>query len=262
MDKTRRLSRIFKKDGRALIVAIDHGTYNGASPGIEDMGEAIRRIVEGGADAAIVNMGVARKYAAELAEIGLIARLDIPPTYLAEGHHSTAVFEADYALKLGADAVIINGGIGSNVEERSLPAIAKVVSYCESIGMPVCGEVLPGGFDADFGLRTVENIARCNRIVNELGVDFIKSAYAPGYEKVIGETFCPIVILGGPKTNDQKEYLANIKKALEEGVSGVAMGRNIWGAEDPVRMTRALAALIHHNATVDEAYDILRGVKA
>lgn len=261
MDKTRRLRRIFMKDHRALIVAIDHGTFNGASPGIENPGNTIRKIVEGGADAAIVNLGTAKKFAEELSETGFIARLDIPPTYLADGHHSTLVYEAEYAMRLGADAVIVNAGIGKHVEERALPAIAEVVSYCDSIGMPVCGEVLPGGFDADFNLRTVENIARCNRIVCELGVDFIKAAYAPGYEKVIEETFCPVVILGGPKTKDQKEYLENIRKALNEGISGVAMGRNIWGAEDPVKMTKALAALIHKNASADEAFDILKGGK-
>lgn len=259
MDKTRRFRRIFKKDNRALIVAIDHGTYNGASPGIENLGITIRRLIDGGADAAIVNIGAAKKYAEELSEIGFIARLDLPPTYLTEGHHSTLVYEAEYAMRLGADAVIVNGGIGKGVEERSLPAIAEVVSYCDSIGMPVCGEVLPGGFDADFGLRTLENIARCNRIVSELGVDFLKSAYVPGYKKVIEEVFCPVVILGGPKTNDQREYLENIKIALNEGVSGVAMGRNVWGAEDPVNMTRALAALIHKNASTEEAYEILKG---
>jgi DhnA family fructose-bisphosphate aldolase class Ia len=164
-------------------------------------------------------------------------------------------------MKLGADAVIVNASIGKGVEERSLPAIAQVTQYCDSIGMPVCGEVLPGGFDADFSLRTVENLARCNRIVCELGTDFIKSAYVPGYKKVIEETFCPIVILGGPKNKDQREYLTNIKTALDEGVSGVAMGRNIWGAEDPLKMTKALAAIIHQNASVDEAFDILKGGK-
>ena len=258
MDKTRRLRRIFMKDHRALIVAIDHGTFNGASPGIENPGNTIRKIVEGGADAAIVNLGTARKFAEELSEIGFIARLDIPPTFLAGGHHSTLVYEAEYAMRLGADAVIVNVGIGRDVEEMALPAVAKVVSYCDGIGMPVCGEVIPGGFDADFNLRTVENIARCNRIVCELGADFIKAPYAPGYKKVIEETFCPIVILGGPKTKDQKEYLKSIKIALDEGVSGVAMGRNVWGTEDPVKMTKALAVLIHQNASVDEASDILR----
>lgn len=261
MDKTRRLRRIFKKDHRSLIVAIDHGTFNGASPGIENPGKTIRNIVEGGADAAIVNLGTAKKFAEELSEIGFIARLDIPPTFLAGGHHSTLVFEAEYAMKLGADAVIVNVGIGKGVEETSLPAIAKVASYCDSIGMPVCAEVIPGGFDADFNLRTVENIARCNRLACELGPDFIKAPYVAGYKKVIEETFCPVVILGGPKAKDQKEYLQNLKSALDEGVSGVAMGRNVWGAENPVNMTRALAALIHHNKSVDEAFDILNGGK-
>ncbi|WP_025640411.1 class I fructose-bisphosphate aldolase [Schnuerera ultunensis] len=259
MDKTRRMSRIFKGNGKSLIVAMDHGTFNGASPAIENPGETIKKIVKGGADAAIVNLGVAKKFAKELAPIGLIARLDMPPTFLGKGHDSTLIFDVEYALRLGADAVIINVGIGNGVEHKAIPALAKVVNYCDSVGMPLCAEVIPGGFDAGMAIRTLENVARCNRIVCELGPDFIKTPYVPGFKKVVKETFCPLVILGGPKTDNPEEFLGLIKNSLDEGALGVAMGRNIWGAEDPVNMTRAIASLIHENASVDEAYGILKG---
>ncbi|HCR83672.1 MAG TPA: deoxyribose-phosphate aldolase, partial [Lachnospiraceae bacterium] len=52
--KERRLNHIFKPDGKALIVAMDHGTFNGASPGLEHPGETISQIIEGGADSALV----------------------------------------------------------------------------------------------------------------------------------------------------------------------------------------------------------------
>lgn len=259
MDKTRRMSRIFKEDGKSLIVAIDHGTFNGASPGIENPGRTIEKIVKGGADAAIVNLGVAKRFAKELAPIGFIARLDMPPTFLGEGHDSRLIYEAEYALRLGADAVIVNVGIGNGVEYSAISALAKVVSYCDSVGMPVCAEVIPGGFDAGMDIRTLENVARCNRIVCELGPDFIKTPYVPGFEKVVNETFCPLVILGGPKTDNLKEFLSSIKDSLDEGVLGVAMGRNIWSGEDPVNITRAIASIIHEDANIEEAYQILKG---
>ena len=106
--KTRRMNHIFKEDGKALIVAMDHGTFNGAAPGLEHPGETLQQIAEGGADAVLCNFGVARKFAKELAPLGYIARLDLPPTYMGQGHDSRLVFDAEYALRMGADAVPIN----------------------------------------------------------------------------------------------------------------------------------------------------------
>ena len=102
--KTRRMNHIFKEDGKALIVAMDHGTFNGAAPGLEHPGETLQQIAEGGADAVLCNFGVARKFAKELAPLGYIARLDLPPTYMGQGHDSRLVFDAEYALRMGADA--------------------------------------------------------------------------------------------------------------------------------------------------------------
>jgi DhnA family fructose-bisphosphate aldolase class Ia len=35
------------------------------------------------------------------------------------------------------------------------------------------------------------------------------------------------------------------------------VGRNVWGAENPTKMTEALSAVIHGGATVDEALKLL-----
>lgn len=258
MSKIRRLNHIFKEDGKALIVALDHGTYNGASPGLECPGETIEQIIEGGADAALVNFGVARRFAKELAPIGYIARLDLPPTYMGQGHDSRLTFKAEYAMRMGADAVMVNVGQGVGVEEITYPHLAETISFCDSIGMPVCAEPVPGGFDAGKEFKTLDNIARGARIACEIGCDFIKTAYAPGFERVVKETFVPLVVLGGAKTNDEKEFLASIKDAMDQGASGVAIGRNVWGIGNTVNMTRALAAIIHKNVSVEEAYEILK----
>lgn len=259
VEKTRRMRRIFKKDGKTFIVAMDHGTVDGALPGIEKPGETIEKIIKGGADAVIVNVGVAKKFADKLTDIGLILRLDVPPTFLNEGHETRLIYEAEYALKLGADAVIVYVGVGKEVENTAFSALGRVVKYCDEVGLPVCAEVVPGGFDGDISLRTLDNIAKTTRIVCELGADFIKAPYVKGFEKVTQETFCPIVILGGPKKEDEMGFLAMISDSISEGGKGVAMGRNIWGHRDPLNMTRAVAALIHQGIKAEEAYQILKG---
>ncbi len=255
------MNHIFKADGKALIVAMDHGSYNGANAGLEDMGKAIEGIIEGGADATIVNFGVARKYARELASIGYIARLDLPRTYMGQGFESRLIFDAEYAMRMGADGVILNVAQGAGVEEITYPNLAETISYCDSIGMPVCAESSPGGFDAGGDFKTLDNIARGARIASEIGCDFVKTGYTQGFERVVKETFLPIVVLGGAKTNDQKEFLASIKDAMDCGAKGVAIGRNVWGNGNTIAMTRALGAIIHGNASVEEAYEILKSVK-
>lgn len=258
MEKTRRMNRIFRKNGKALIVAMDHGTFNGAAPGLEQPGKVIEQMVEGGADGILANIGMARFFAKELSGTGLIARLDLPPTILGQGHDSRLVYSADLALNMGADAVIVNGGMGVGVEETTFPNIAEVVELCSTNGLPVVGEMVPGGFDADKSFRTLDNLRMGARIACEMGVDFIKSPYLPGFEKVVGECFCPLVVLGGARTDNQVEFLSSIKDAMNSGAAGVAIGRNIWGAPDPLKMTQALCAIIHGDAEVEEAAEILK----
>lgn len=258
MDKTRRMRRIFRRDGKSLIVAMDHGTNAGAVKGLEQPGKVIEAVVEGGADAIIANMGFAKRFASELADVGFIARMDIAPTMIGRGHESRLMYEAEYALKMGADGVIVNGGPGVGVEEETLPNIAAVVELCDTLGLPVVGEMSPGGFDSDPELRTLDNIVLGARIAAELGVDFVKTIYKPGFEQVVEGCFCPVVVLGGARADDTRAFFASIVDALSSGGAGVAIGRNVWGAENPAAMARALAAIIHDGADTDTAWDICR----
>jgi len=260
MGKTRRINKILAKDGRSFVVAMDHGTNGGPVPGLEQPSRVIEQVVEGGADAIISNVGFARKFSREMAGVGLILRMDIPPTMSGDrnDHESRLVYGVDIALKLGADAVIVNGGPGAG-EKDSLASIAAVVRACEGTGMPVVGEVVPGGFDADPIYKNLENLILGARIVSELGVDLIKIAYKPGFEKVVEGAFCPVFVLGGSKSNNPADFLSSISDAFISGASGVAIGRNVWGADNPVNMTRALAAIIHQQVSVQEAVAILKG---
>jgi DhnA family fructose-bisphosphate aldolase class Ia len=162
----------------------------------------------------------------------------------------------EYAVKLGADAVIINGGPGAGVEESSLPAISAAVMRADEYGLPVIGEIVPGGFDSDPSFRTVEHIALGVRLASELGVDIIKTPYLPGFERIAESSYCPVVVLGGVKTKDTVKFLESIKDAMDAGAAGVAIGRNVWGAERPERMAAALAAIIHDGADGERAAGI------
>lgn len=260
MSTTRRLNHIFAPDGRALIVAIDHGLIDGPCPGWEDPAATIDKIVEGGADAVLTSYGIANRFADELSRVGLIIRGDGAATNLggpSDGSASSLFFTAEEALRLGADAMVVTALPGSPKEEATLRNLSEMVRAAHRWGIPVLGEMVPGGFDSPPELRGTEAIAMAARLGAELGADFIKAPYSAGFEEVTSKCFRPVVILGGSKKGSEAEMLTDIAAALDAGARGVAIGRNIFQASDPVAMTRAVAALIHDGVSVAEAAAML-----
>lgn len=243
---TRRMKRIFRTDGRALIVAMDHGLIDGPCAGLEQPGETIAKIAAGGADAILTSYGVARRFAGELAGLGLILRVDGGATSLGNSSGPGATFfGVEEALRLGADAVAVSAFPGSPVEVESLERLAHVIAAAHSWGMPVMAEMVPGGFDSPPDKRTPEAIALAVRVGAELGADFVKTPYTPGFERVVSTCYVPVVVLGGAKRGNEAAMLADIQAAIDAGGAGVAIGRNIFQAEDPAVMTAAVAQVVH-----------------
>jgi DhnA family fructose-bisphosphate aldolase class Ia len=96
------------------------------------------------------------------------------------------------------------------------------------------------------------------RLGAELGADFIKAPYCDNYEVVTSSTYVPVVILGGSK-GSERDMLVNIRDSLDAGGTGVAIGRNVFQCDNPTAMTAAIVALVHDDATVDQALAILNG---
>ena len=253
---SRRINRIFRPNGRALIVAMDHGNFCGVMPGLSDPGQVIREVVAGGADAILTTFGVAKNYAASFGRAGLLVRLDSGKTILAEeGREWPLRYSVEDAVRLGADGVGCMGFPGSSFEQQTLVNLAQVASDCRRWGMVLLAEMLPGGFEK-FDLHTPENIALAARFGAELGADLIKTKFSGSVESfsdVVAGCYRPIVVLGGTKAESEREVLEFVKKAIDAGGAGVAMGRNVWQHERPRQFARALSAIIHEDATVDEA---------
>jgi class I fructose-bisphosphate aldolase len=243
---TRRMNRIFREDGKALIVALDHGLIDGPKQGLERPGTIIAQVAAGGADAILTSYGVAQRFARELAPLGFILRLDGGATSLGDsGGPGSLFFGVEAALKLGADAVAISAFPGSPVEVASLERLAHVIEAAHGWGLPVMAEMVPGGFDSPPEMRTVHAVALAVRVAAELGADFVKTPYVAGFETVAASCYVPVVVLGGAKRGNEAIMLADIRGAMAAGGAGVAIGRNIFQADDPAAMTAAVAAIVH-----------------
>lgn len=249
----RRLKRIFRADGRALIVALDHGLTEGPARGLEAPAALLAQVTAGGADAVLTSYGLATRHEDELAALGLILRLDVGGTQLGQMGPGIPFYSVDDALRIGADAVAVSAFPGTPQESSTMQFLAQTIAAGHMRGLPVLAEMQPGGFDAPPERRSLEAVALSARVAAELGADWVKVPYAEGFERVVATTYVPVVILGGAKANAPTVIFASVQAAIQGGAAGVAIGRNIFQAEDPQAMVAALAAIVHAGADAREA---------
>lgn len=251
--KSRRMKRIFRENGRALIVAMDHGSFMNVLPDNADPGRTIDEVREGGADAILTTMGIASTFLDRIGRMSLIMRVDGSGSQL----DKDAVFEQRYtiedALRIGADAVAAMGFPGVN-QGQTLHNLARIAGQCIAWNIPLLAEMMPGGFDA--AMHTPENITLASRIGAEVGADIIKTLYtgdAESFSYLTKGVFAPVVVLGGGKKESDQDLLTMVHNAVHSGAAGVAVGRNVWRHHNTRGIVRALARIIHEDASVDDA---------
>jgi class I fructose-bisphosphate aldolase len=243
-----RLQRIFAQDARAVVIAMDHG-LPGMSPlaALGQPGQLIDAIAAGGADAILTTPGVAAHFAPHIGRLGLVMRLDGGATTLSTSFgEMQLIASVEDALKAGADAVAVMGFCGTEDESSSLKTLGQVAVECRRLGVPLMAEMLPLGYQ---GKPTAAQVATAARIGAEMGADIIKTKYVgppEGFQAVTEACFVPVLMLGG-SARSFEGLLDETRDALKVGVAGVAIGRNVWQADDVTGATRALVEVVHRS---------------
>lgn len=260
--KSHRWNRIFRKDGRTVIFAMDHAAAFGLMPGIEKPGEVIAKVQAGGADVILTTFGIVKNFSKQIGNMSIVLRLDGGTTKLAQSPAAgSMVYNVYDALRLGAEAVGVMGMPGSQFENETLPYLSEIISQGQEWDMPVMAEMLPGGFENPGKFWTPENIGHACRIGSELGVDFIKTTYSGDpvtWKNITSQIYVPIVVLGGGKSKEPADLLTDIYNSIQAGAAGVAVGRNIYQHPHPDKVTAAITAIVHDNATVDQALEFMK----
>lgn len=247
--KQRRQYRIFGDDGRAVIVAMDHALPNGEGPPNAD---GLDPVMEGSPDAVLTSWHLALRGVDKLRNAGLIIRVDGGITSIGEpveNDSSGVMVRTEVAAALGADAVVVMATPGSIDEHVSLIRLADVRAECETLGLPVMAEVIPGGFGMSVPWST-ENIIRSSRIAVEAGADFIKTicpSDAEGMTSLMEAIPVPVVVLGGPKMESEDDVVDLARRSVQAGGAGIAFGRNVWGSADPANLVRRLEDAVHNS---------------
>lgn len=253
-----RLGRVFKKDGKVLICAMDHGSFAGPMKGIENPKETIHKIIEGGADAFLLTPGIVKNFYEEIVgKVSFILRIDGGQTvYCKKRGAPVLISSVEEAVRLGADGVVTISFIGIENEREEFKTLGEVVKKCNDFGMPLLAEILPEPNEKIKTQYDVEAIKVAARVGAELGADFIKTNYTGDpktFKEVVKTCPIPIVIAGGPKLESDLQVLSVVKGAMEAGAAGIAFGRNIWQHENPKALVKALSKIIHENASIEEA---------
>ncbi len=248
-----RLSKIIKpKDSRTVMLAVDHGYFMGPTTGLEQIDKSIVPLIPY-ADTLMLTRGALRNYIPPETDVPIVLRVSGGTSILnKELLHEGIIASMEDAIRLNVAGVAFSIMVGAEFERDTLLAFTELIDECEAYGFPVIA-VTAIGKDM---VRDARYMGLASRIAAELGAHIVKTYYVEGFEKVVETCPVPVVIAGGKKT-DELTALETAHNAIQAGAVGVDMGRNIFQADDPVAMIQAVRAVVHENATPEEAFQLL-----
>lgn len=257
-----RLERIINRHtGRTVIAPMDHGFSDGPMKGIIDIDKTVESISQGGADVILMHKGIVEQgHRGYGKDIGLIVHLSASTSLAPNPNNKVIVTSVEKAIQLGADAVSVHVNLGSETESEMLQELGEISETCSYWGIPLLAMMYPRGQKVE-NEHDVELVKHAARVGSELGVDIVKTNYTgdpDSFKEVVEGALVPVVIAGGPKVDTDEELLQMVKDSIEVGGAGVAFGRNLFQAENPGKITRAISEVVHNNLEVDEALKFLK----
>jgi len=250
LKKDLNLKKILRKK-KIMFLAYDQGMEHGPVDFNDknvDPEYIIKIAKEGEFTALIFQKGTAERYIESIkkSKIPLIVKLN-GKTNLAGGDPvSGQICSVDEAIELGAAAVGYSIYIGSAHEKEMLQEFAKIQKEAHKKDLPVITWIYPRGKSLK-GKKKGELLAYATRIGLEIGADIIK-VESNGNKKdlewaVKSAGKARVVIAGGSKENEEI-FLEKIKEAIAVGVTGIAVGRNIWQSDKPLDLAKKLKKVI------------------
>ena len=254
-----RLAQLIQADGRCLWLPVDHGYFQGPIEKLENPRKTLEPLLPY-SDAIFVTRGVLRSLVEPRSSKPIILRVSGGSSVAGKDlAHEGITTSMEEAVRLNVCAVGISIFVGTDYEHDSLLNLARLVDEGEKCGIPVMAVTAVG---RELKKRDARYLGLSSRIAAELGARVVKTYYCERFEKVIHGCPVPIVIAGGPKANTEYEVLQFVYDGIRKGAIGVNLGRNIWQNEHPVAMIRAIRAIIHENAALEQAQEIYDNAKS
>jgi putative autoinducer-2 (AI-2) aldolase len=246
-----RLAGIIRPEtNRCVMLAIDHGYFQGPTTGLERPGETITPLLAH-ADSLMLTRGVLRTAVDPNRRTPIVLRASGGTSILRDDLSAEdRMVSIEDAIRLNASAMALSIFVGAPHEKESLTNLSKLCDEGHNYGIPVLA-VTAVGKDM---VRDARYLGLASRIAAELGAQIVKTYYCQGFEKVVGGCPVPIVIAGGKKI-EEREALTLAYAAVSAGAVGVDMGRNIFQSKWPVQMIQAVRSIVHGGKSDAEAWD-------
>ena len=252
-----RLARIFNPEtGRTVMLAIDHGYFQGPTTGLERIDINILPLIPY-ADTLMLTRGILRSIVSPSTIKPIVLRVSGGTSILSELSNEEIAVDIEESIRLNVCAMAVQVFIGGKYERQSIINMTKMVDIGNRYGIPTLAVTAVGTDMA----RDARYFRLATRICAELGAHYIKSYYIEdGFETVTASCPVPIVMAGGKKL-PELDALTMAYNAIQQGASGVDMGRNIFQSESPVSMLQAVRAVVHNNETPKKALDLYNTLK-
>ncbi|MEI6678941.1 MAG: 3-hydroxy-5-phosphonooxypentane-2,4-dione thiolase [Mariniphaga sp.] len=252
-----RMSRIFNsKTGKTVMLAFDHGYIMGPTSGLERLDLTITPLIEY-ADSLMCTRGVLRSVVPPTANKPICLRFSAGSSVLTYLNNECTI-DVEDAIRINASAMAVMVAIGDPLfEAKTVENLVRTADFGNKYGIPTLG-VTAVGKDM---VRDSRYFGTATRICAENGATFVKTYYCDNFERVVNGCPVPIVIAGGKKL-PEIEALELCYHAINDGASGVDMGRNVFQAEHPVAMIQAVRGVVHDNLTPQQALELYNDLKA
>lgn len=256
-----KIKKLFSK-GNVVIIACDHGEFDGPIPGMTDIKETLSRINKK-VDAVLLSPGMVKyagDYFTERGSPFIAGRLNWNTVYCFQWKYKDAVsveaFSPEEALFLGIEIALVSLTLktGSERQDAENIGIFRRITYrCHQLGIPVIGEYFPALSEKLEREEMYRQIKAGCRILAELGADMIKTFYTENFTDVVEGCPVPIFILGSSKLPTQLDALKLADSAIKDGAKGVVFGRNAIQVPDPVTFQEALIDVVKNGVPPEEA---------
>ncbi len=250
-----RLARVTGPGGRAVMLAVDHGYFMGPTSGLEEPRRTIAPLLPF-ADSIMLTRGVLRTSVDPAAARGVVLRVSGGSSILRELSNEDVTVAMEDALRLNVSAVALSIFVGAEFEKQTLVSLARLVDEGHRHGVPVLAVTAVGKDMA----RDARYLGLACRIAAEMGAHLVKTYHCQDFESVVRACPIPVIVAGGKKT-PERDALQLTFDAVAGGAVGVDMGRNIFQSSAPVAMIRAVRAIVHDKASVEEAVGLFEGAR-
>jgi 2-amino-4,5-dihydroxy-6-oxo-7-(phosphonooxy)heptanoate synthase len=252
--KSLRLNRLIhrtcvhRSEHGLFLVPLDHSVAQGPIASSDGLAEIIEAIGRNGADGVVIHKGRVQFLDESLSpDLALVVHLSASTSHAPDADHKVLVSDVEQALRCGADAVSVHVNLGSDTEAAQLADLGRVADESTVWGMPLIAMVYPRGpriADA----TDPELVAHAASVAADLGADIVKTPFTGDVESmadVVRSCPIPVITAGGEKASSKEWLYREIENVMRSGAAGVAVGRNIFEADDVADVTRRISSIVH-----------------